>query len=154
MEVTMTEENKTLDQYSNPIIPTAETEDEKEVKREIALRKTINAHKADPAIAEMFKLGLEAEVRADPRLLEGAAWDLKKKEYAKKVLEKMKADDAPPAAPVIPAKPITPSNPNTSTTARDEKEFCPALMSNDELLALGWSKEQIAQVKAFPPRKR
>ena len=150
----MTEENKTLDQYGNPIIPTAETEDEKEVKREIALRKTINAHKADPAIAEMFKLGLEAEVRADPRLLEGAAWDLKKKEYAKKVLEKMKADDAPPAAPVIPAKPITPSNPNTSTTARDEKEFCPALMSNDELLALGWSKEQIAQVKAFPPRKR
>ena len=39
------EENKNLDQYGNPIIPTTETEDEKEVKREIALRKTINAHK-------------------------------------------------------------------------------------------------------------
>ena len=150
----MTDENRNLDSNGNLIIPQTETEEEKDVKRELALRKAINAHKADPAIAEMFKLGLEAEVRADPRLLEGAAWDLKKREYAKKVLEKMKADDAPPAAPVIPAKPNTPSNPSTSASARDEKEFCPALMTNDELLALGWSKEQIAQVKAFPPRRR
>jgi len=148
----MTENDRNLLNPENVDNARPETEEEKEVRKEIALKKKIKELKADPAVAEMFAIGLEAEVRNDPELLEGAAWRIKKQEYAKKVLDKMKAEDNPAPVSVPPGKVHTPA-PASPEPVKTDKEFCPALMSKQELLELGWTKEQIAQVKAFPPRK-
>ena len=146
----MTDENKNLD--PNIQTQTFETEEEKEVRRELAFRNKMKELKKDEAMAEMLKAGLEDEIKNYHRPLNGEAWDvfldIKKKEYAKKVLEKLEAEKKSEPAPVN-GKAYSPS-PAPAADPKDGKTFSPKEKTDAELSQMGWSKLEIAQYRAFP----
>lgn len=129
-----------------------------QLRKKVELDTKIAELRKDEANKIMLDLGLEAEIREDPGILEGSAWKIKTREYASKALNAKNSTPEPAnQEPAKDPKPETVKDVAQSFVASaptpvqpGEETYIPSQKSMDELMAMGYTKEQAALAKAFP----
>lgn len=123
-------------------------------KKNQKVKETIEALRADPAVAVLLGMGLEKELNENPDVaLTPVARNILIRDYSKKALEAEKSKQAAPADldPRVTRKPANPDV-NTSTEQTDNG-YSPAEKSVDDLMKIGYTREQAVFARAFPPRE-
>ena len=124
-------------------------------KKTQEVKKTIEALRSDPAVAVLLGMGLEKELNENPDVaLTPVARNILIRDYSKKALEAEKLKTQTTADP-NPRPTPKPANPDVQTaSAQTDSMYSPAEKSVDDLMRMGYTREQAVFARAFPPKEQ